>query len=61
MVEHSPLWIDGTEVDTQDRWEIRNPWHHEVIGTVAVAGKAETERALDAGTCSATTMSGLPA
>lgn len=45
---HYRLFIDGEYVDTPDRYEIRNPYNNDVVGTVARAGEREADAAITA-------------
>lgn len=48
MVRHAQLYIGGEAVDTSQREEVLNPFTGEVVGTVAVGGTAEIDRAITA-------------
>src|SRR5262245_3526333 len=48
MSRDAQLSIGGEAVDPGERDEIRNPWSGEVVGTVAVGGAAEVDRAIAA-------------
>ena len=45
---HTDLWIDGAWVSTSERFDVLNPGTEEVLASVASAGTAEADAALDA-------------
>lgn len=45
---HTDLWIDGAWVSTPERFDVLNPATEEVLASVASAGTAEADAALDA-------------
>ena len=47
-VPHYPLFIDGTWVDTPERYEIRSPATDELVATVAKGGVEHVDRAVAA-------------
>src|SRR4051812_6374747 len=49
MARDAQLYIGGEAVETGERGEIRNPYTGEGVGTVAVGGAREIERAMGGG------------
>jgi aldehyde dehydrogenase (NAD+) len=47
-IRHEPLRIAGERLDSGRRFEVRYPYTNEVIATVAMAGVADVQRALQA-------------
>lgn len=58
---HYPLYIDGAFVETDARSEVRSPASEEVVATVAEAGLAEAEAAIQAARRAQGPWSRLPA